>query len=58
MEKSEEKQDIPVKKYTKDEVKQLAWYAVQHSAKLEAKGKNVVCRKDIDDYLDEEMSDF
>jgi hypothetical protein len=46
---------VEEKMYTRDEVKTFAWYAVQHSSKLESKGQKVIHRKDIDSYLDSEM---
>jgi hypothetical protein len=43
------------KMYTKAEVKQLAFYAVQYASKLEAAGQKSIHKTDIDNYLDLEM---
>jgi len=47
----------PVKEklYTKAEVKQFAFYAVQYASKLESKGQKCIHKIDIDNYLDLEM---
>jgi hypothetical protein len=43
------------KMYTKAEVKQFAFYAVQYASKLEAAGQKSIHKTDIDNYLDLEM---
>jgi hypothetical protein len=45
-----------MKVYTKDEVQQLAWWAVTHASKLIGEDRNrVIHRHEIDDYLGQEM---
>jgi DNA-binding XRE family transcriptional regulator len=44
-----------MKKYTKEEVLQLAWYAVQHSHRLGVNRK-FVKKFEIDEFLEQEMS--
>ena len=46
------------KTFTLEEVKQLAFWAVQYSSKLEGKGQKTIHKHEIDSYIESELYNF